>query len=65
MTVLEANVEAKPMEERLVRLRANLHCSTQGREAMQLLAPSYMFQSGGNIVDFSDWRQFSQWPQSG
>jgi hypothetical protein len=60
------------LEARVARLRTNLHTSPQGRKMLLDLSPSGMLVADRNnvdfinqaIVDFTDWADFSQWPQS-
>jgi len=51
-------------EERVARLHDALNASEEGRAAMQSLAPAAMILTDRNIVDFCDWSEFHQWPQS-
>lgn len=51
-------------EDRLSQLHTALNSTEEGRSAMKSLAPSTMILTDQNIVDFCDWSEFHQWPQS-
>jgi hypothetical protein len=51
-------------EDRLYQLHEALNSTQEGRAAMKSLAPSTMILTDRNIVDFCDWTEFHQWPQS-
>jgi hypothetical protein len=53
-----------PLEERVARLRADLFSSPPGRQTLLELTPAGMVQTNPDVMDFCDWQQFSQWPQS-
>jgi hypothetical protein len=59
-----AAVALTDLDERLSHLRISLNSTAEGRRTMSSLAPSTMIRTDENIVDFSDWSQFNQWPQS-
>lgn len=60
------------LDERVARLRTKLRTTPQGHKMMQKLSPAGVVKTDRNnvdfancdIVDFTDWQQFSQWPQS-
>lgn len=52
------------VKDRAASLRTQLHASREGQEVIASLAPQSMFHGDRDMVDFSDWSQFSQWPQS-
>jgi hypothetical protein len=53
------------VKERAGRLRAALTESPTGGRLIAELMPADIARVGkGTTLDFSDWSQFSQWPQS-
>jgi hypothetical protein len=57
---------ARPaMTARVGRLREALADKALGRELYAQLLPAHIARTGQDtMLDFSDWSQFSQWPQS-
>jgi hypothetical protein len=54
------------LNERVAKLRERLNSSPEGRVIVQRLVPTDRLQSAEHkAMDFCDWQQFSQWPQSG
>ena len=63
MTSLPDNAPA--MTARVVRLREALTNEDLGRKLYPELLPADIARVGQDtMLDFSDWSQFSQWPQS-
>lgn len=66
-----ATITPEMFVERVRRLRTQLQSSPEGRKAMIELSPSGMVSTtqsnvdftSQNIVDFTDWREWSQWGQ--
>lgn len=51
--------------DRVSRLRSILTEDLESRAIMDEMLPGYVAQTGQDtVLDFSDWSQFSQWPQS-
>jgi hypothetical protein len=60
-----AEVTSTTLEERVVRLRTDLHSSPRGRKTITELSPAGMIQTDQSIVDFTDWGQKpSPWSRS-
>jgi hypothetical protein len=62
------NVSANPsasVKDRAGQLRSALAESAAGGRLIAELMPADIARAGkGTTLDFSDWSQFSQWPQS-
>lgn len=58
---MEAN--CTEIENRVARLRPALTASREAQELMKRLAPRDMIRTSDNIIDFCDWKDFSQWKQ--
>lgn len=52
------------IEDRVARLRPLLSSSREAQDLMKRLAPRGMVQTHDNVVDFCDWKDFSQWSQT-
>ncbi len=52
------------VEDRVLRLRPLLSASREAQELLKRLAPRGMVETSENIVDFCDWKDFSQWTQT-
>lgn len=52
------------VEERVARLRPKLAASREAQELLKRLAPRGMVRTSESIVDFCDWKDFSQWSQT-
>lgn len=52
------------LEERVVRLRADLLSTPQGQKKIMELSPAGMVKTDPDIVNFTSWQQWSQWSQS-
>ena len=61
---MEFVVEEPTIHERIERLRDGLTRTENGRKILQSMTPAEVVRINENVVDFCDWSQFSQWPQS-
>jgi hypothetical protein len=54
-----------PTVDRAARLRSALTEDLESRAILDEMLPGHVAQTGQDtVLDFSDWSQFSQWPQS-
>lgn len=71
-TSTSANTLPTSLDERVARVREQLRTTSQGHKMMQDLSPMSLVKTDHSsldavtraIVDFTDWENFSQWPQS-
>lgn len=74
MAEISSSTHALPasLDERVARVREQLRSTSQGHKMMQALSPAGLVKMDHAsldavtraIVDFTDWENFSQWPQS-
>jgi hypothetical protein len=74
MAEISTSTNALPasLDERVARVREQLRSSSRGHKVMQDLSPTGLVKTDHAsldavtraIVDFTDWENFSQWPQS-
>ncbi len=64
MAKAQVKAQEADLNTRVERLRGIVNSTPTGRKTMLALVPATRLHSDPNIMDWSDWEQFSQWPQS-